>query len=332
MGIDAVSAFSLVNQKIKKCCEGLFLVDKKGTVRFLNGKGREIFANIGSIQQGDNIFNSPLAPFFLSSEKCEQTGVLERELYRDGQIIKIRIESIISENEEQGWLGTVEAQREADSFGTGGQNWGQATEELVQQISLRYAHEVLNALTPVYGILQMIKDERISAGIDTGLVELAQHEVEKGKNFVNDFMYMNYPVKPAPKWHTAGHLLASIKEKTEEQTPEFIPHLDWKVAGEEDVLVYVDAQHLRTVLQLLIKKWIDFAKSHNVITIKFHTNDQHFQVTVNQPEMDEALFYTDSEFNYYLHLAGKVMELNEGKLQACGGVKLTFIQPGGLND
>jgi nitrogen fixation/metabolism regulation signal transduction histidine kinase len=333
MGIDAISAFSLVNKKVNRCSEGLFLVDKEGTVRFLNEKGREIFSKIGSIQQGDNIFNSALAPFFLSTEKHEKTGVIERELYRDGQIIKLKIEAIISgnEEEEQGWVCAVDIHTEPDSFGAGGQNWGTATEELVQQLSLRYAHEVLNALTPVYGILQMIKDERVSAGIDTGLLELAQNEVNKSKNFVNDFMYMNYPGKPAPKWHTAGQLLAYIKEKTEEQTPEFIPHLDWKIAGEEDILVQVDAHHLRTVLQLLIKKWIDFAKSHNVITITFHTNDQHFYVIINQPEMDETLYFTDSEFNYYLHLAGKVMEINEGKLQACGGVKLTFIQPGGLN-
>ena len=322
MGLKTASLFNLVNEKFGKCCDGLFLVDKTGVIRYLNEKSERILSKELFIEQGANVLESSLASYFAdpaneTEEFNKETGGLYNSLYN------ITVEQLISENgEKKGWLGILTEKNETHSAYK--HNWGIDTEELVQQISLRYAHELLNAMTPVYGILQMMKDDTISSSKQIELMDLAQREVEKSKIYVNDFMSINYPHAPAPKWHKAGVLLNSMREQVEEQAPEFIPYLDWEIIGKEEDKIFIDTNHLRMMLQLLVKKWVDFAKGPSTIEITFQTNEETFNVCMKMTGSNKEIFYSDNEFDYYLHLVNKLMKKNGGSLNVHEGLTLVY--------
>ncbi|MFA9558911.1 hypothetical protein ACERII_16495 [Evansella sp. AB-rgal1] len=208
--------------------------------------------------------------------------------------------------------------------------WSPETERLVQQISLRYAHEILNALTPVYGILQMLlTDQEGVKSLEKKqvLLQIAQEEIMKGKNHVNDFLTINYQSTPKPQWMNLFDLKLYIKNKIHRQSPEFIPHIHFEVKGDGAKEIYVDINQLRIIITLIIKKWIDFAAEPSVIFVIFETDDDSFSLHMSLSEVDNMTEMKDDEFLFYLHLINRSLERNDGQLLVSEGLTLQYEIP-----
>ncbi|ADU31876.1 histidine kinase dimerization/phospho-acceptor domain-containing protein [Evansella cellulosilytica] len=205
--------------------------------------------------------------------------------------------------------------------------WDHRTEQLVQQISVRYAHEILNALTPVYGVLQMLKKD---ANINTSdkhkqLLEIAEQEVLKGKNYVNDFMNININPNPHRQLLKVSELTSYIQNELDRQSPEFSPHVIFHYEENEDECVYVDQKQIRLVLQLIVKKWIDFVDGVAQLKITFDATEPNlFLIHLNMVGDDDFLFESDHEFLFYLHLIARNMKKHGGKMKIGHGVRLEY--------
>ncbi|MBU9713523.1 hypothetical protein [Evansella tamaricis] len=312
-----VSVFNIVNKE-KMDCPGLMIVDNEGIIRFLNDDGKRILNHRTNIKQGDNVLTTTLAPFFYQERTKSLQGI------GNDSPLTLNVEKMnLTEEDDHLWVGTLRDKLEDMVFPMN-TDWDVQTERLVQQLSLRYAHEILNALTPVYGILQMLKKDE-SSDKRSSLIELAQSEIEKGKNYVNDFLNINYPTLPNQTWIRVGDLLKYIQEKIEKQAPEFIPHLSWEILGKKRDEVFVDVNQLRMMIQLLVKKWIDFAKVPSTIHIIFQTDiREQFAVRMNMLDEEGIPFEIDDEFNYYLHLTDRLLRQCNGKLTVKEGLVLEY--------
>ncbi|MBU9721742.1 MULTISPECIES: HAMP domain-containing histidine kinase [Bacillaceae] len=314
MASESALLFNIVNED-NKSQPGLVIIDPSGIIRYLNEEGSRLLNKKVKVRQGDNIYDTPLAPYFynLNSTKTPVSINLEQ----------VTLDYSYNKKEEELLVGSL-VEENPDVVFPEKNYWDSQTERLVQQLSLRYAHEILNALTPVYGILQMMKKDTATSE-HTTFLELAQREIEKGKNYVNDFLNINYPMAPRKTYIRAGELQECIKVKIEEQAPEFTPHLSWEFVGKRRSKVQVDVMQLRLIIQLLVKKWIDFAKCPSTIQIIFNSLDpEKFIISMNMVDEDGIPFEIDDEFDYYLHLTKKLLRKSGGELFIEDGLTIEY--------
>lgn len=305
MCVDNVSLFTLMNEYCEgKQCPGFIIVEKDKIHKYYNGE----------------------CPYLQSLEEKLELKLAQHELplmalfcpHRKHELNKIELQA------EQ----YSESEACSDLFlNAEGDAWGRDTERLVQQISLRYAHEVLNALTPVYGILQMLKqelDDKLSEK-ELHLLEIAQEELIKGKNYVNDFMTINFHATPNPDWYTLKELKEYIEKKLLNQAPEFLPHITFNLINNDEKMVFIDKNQLRLVVQLAVTKWLDYAKSPSVISVDFHLNNTgEFIIEMQMQNEGVSLHQLDDEFTFYLHLIKQNVKRNGGKLELDNGILLTY--------
>ncbi|MDQ0254516.1 hypothetical protein J2S74_001895 [Evansella vedderi] len=320
MVINSEELFTIVNNNNQgnEQCSGVMELSHDGTILHLCEKCKPDLLIEYQLQVGDSILQTPLAPVF-SARTNEGRRGWEEASTALGQKKK--------DDFENWWSYTLTDKLDGKNASPKGVKWNRETERLVQQISLRYAHEILNALTPVYGILQMIKTDteiKDPAKLEE-LLEIAQQEILKGKTYVNDFLNINFVRTPEPDWERMSDLVSYIETQLETQSPEFIPYIDITMESEQDKDVFIDKKQLRLVLQLLLKKWIDYADEPSTIEISFEVKGMDkLQVKLLMHEGADSLYDADDEFMYYLHLVDRSMEMNGGTIKVCEGITLEY--------
>lgn len=316
------SVFDIVNKLKDESDLGQIIVDNHGIIRYVSDDFKRVLFRKTKLRQGDNVYHSTLAACFHSPQDQHHQDIMTYSL--DNKWI-MKFEQMEVENgNTKWWLGKLLNRKVAEDSPQE-MKWNLDTERLIQQISQRYAHEVLNALTPVYGILQMLKGDQENLAKYEPLLEVAEKEIIKGKNYVNDFLHLNFIPEPAPNWYRVDELKRYVEQYLSEQSPEFLPYINICLTGKSHHEVFVDKQQLRLVLQLLLKKWIDYTTAATTIEVNFVTRESGlFQVNIYTADGDDTLFAIDDEFMFYLHLVQQNMQKNSGVLKISEGIVLEY--------
>ncbi|MDG5786687.1 hypothetical protein QA612_04225 [Evansella sp. AB-P1] len=307
MGYRAVDKFTIMNEYNNEGdCPGRMIVDEEGYISHICQHCRNHVGLEKDLNNGASILTTSLASDFYS--------LLDKK-----QIDENVLKNIDHDNVDL-------LQNLNDHLLTSSARWTPDTERLIQQISLRYAHEILNALTPVYGILQILMNEQDKNPNDNSdLLKIAQQEVVKGKNYVNDFLNFNFDTPPQAVELPVHELMHYIETHLHEQSPEFTPYIVFEIEGDGSKNVFIDKKKLRLILQLILKKWIEFVEDMVGIKVIFTLEEDRFFVSVKSSVHQEGvLYHQDNELMFYLHLISRMMRRNGGRLKVRDGLTLEF--------
>ncbi|UCZ52707.1 hypothetical protein LGQ02_18275 [Bacillus shivajii] len=195
-------------------------------------------------------------------------------------------------------------------------SWDKNTERLMQQVSMRYADEVLNALTPVSGMLQLMKEDELSVHDFENLIKESQKEVAKSKSYIQDFLILNHPSSTEKDWICVCELYGFVKQSVQEHTPEFITHIQWEVTYEDREPIFVDKNKVRMITQLIVKKWMDFIDHTSPLKISFLKREVgKLEIRISSEANQSTQSIVDDEFDFYCHLVERHLKENDGKLK-----------------
>ncbi|WP_096190288.1 hypothetical protein [Evansella halocellulosilytica] len=205
-------------------------------------------------------------------------------------------------------------------------HWDRKTERLMRQVSMRYADEVLNALTPISGMLQLIEGQPYFHSYEE-LIEQSKKGIMKSKGYIQDFLSLNHPKISNKDRCTLDELLTYVKESLEQENPEISPFINWKASGSENTSakILVDKNKVRMFTQLLIKKWVDFLQEANSMYVTFYYNhEMSVMVEIRSLEDESLSAILDDEFHFYCHLVQRNLNKIGGELVIGKSLQLYF--------
>ncbi|WP_026691438.1 hypothetical protein [Alteribacter aurantiacus] len=279
---------------------GVFVADRFGVVTVTFNLERYMNTAIVS---GTNVFVTDLEPFFdVVKEKGSGTFRLG---HKDNHECMLYLSKLNEQSGEEGWIAIVHDA--SDPYENS------HSENLVRLLSMRRAHEMLNVMTPVYGTLQMLKQNTDSRN-DHRLIELAETELLKGKAHVNDFLKINNLGELTTRGITVSSFIQIVQKKVNVQLPEAVPYMMWRFLEVEEVELDIDAESVCIAVFFLVKKSIDYIKDSGRLELAFEQWDKDV-VQLNIRHAYQSLsFSTDEEMRFYTDTAKKVLQKQGGYL------------------